>query len=57
MLQSSDLQLYYSRTTQKHWDWFCDAEDMIEASIPYFLNDIVKVQYVLCYITAEPKVA
>ena len=57
MLQSSDLQLYYSRIMQKYWDWFCDAEDAIKTSILYFSDDIVKVQYALHYITAKPKVA
>ena len=41
----------------EHQDWFCDAEDVIEVSIPYFPDDIIKVQYVLCYIAAESKVA
>ena len=57
MLQSSDLQLYYSRITWEHWNWFCDAKDVIEVSIPYFLDDIAKVQYALCYITTKSKTA
>ena len=55
VLQSPDLQLYYGRTMWKHWDWFHDAQDVIEVSILYFLNDIAKIQYALCYIIIESK--
>ena len=39
----------------EHWDWFCNAKDVIEVSISYFLDNIVKVQYVFYYITADSK--
>ena len=57
MLWPSDLQLYYSKTMWEHWNWFYNAEDVIKVSILYFPDDIIKVQYVLCYIAANLKAA
>ena len=57
MLQSPDLQLYYGRTMWEHQNWFHNVEDVIKASILYFPDNIVKIQYVLCYIAAKPKAA
>ena len=51
-----DLHTYYSRTTHEHCNWFYDIKDAIEVSILYFPDDIVKIQYALCYIAADSKV-
>ena len=51
------MHTYVDKNICEHHDWFQDIKDAIETSLSYFLNNVVKIQYVLHFVAVDSKTA